>query len=265
MLLGFTEDEVKAKLNDIIEFSELGDFIYSPVKTYSSGMYSKLAFSITAILETDIMLIDEVLSVGDIQFKAKSYAKMKELINDTNRTVVIVSHSTGTLRELCDEVGVDAARYFFVSRANSAHLDFDFDLAKKESSENPVYYAQYAHARLSQVLNTASDIKLDIEGTNLKAPSEIALLKADLSSSKELVLDDYTESNKDTNLEVRKIVYDGMTLKELGEKLDRSMGSSLDGYGEYFASYALEKGVDPYLALGIVLLETGCKWGCSYY
>ena len=92
------------KLNDIIEFSELGDFIYSPVKTYSSGMYSKLAFSITAILETDIMLIDEVLSVGDIQFKAKSYAKMKELINDENRTVVIVSHSTETLRELCDEI-----------------------------------------------------------------------------------------------------------------------------------------------------------------
>ena len=93
--------------------------------------------------------------------------------------------------------------------------------------------------------------------------NEIALLKADLSSSKELVLDDYTESNKDTNLEVRKIVYDGMTLKELGEKLDRSMGSSIDGYGEFLASYCLEKGVDPYLALGIMLLETGCKWGCS--
>jgi len=104
MLLGFTEEQVREKLNDIIEFSELGDFIYSPVKTYSSGMYSKLAFSITAILETDIMLIDEVLSVGDIQFKAKSYAKMKELISDTNRTVVIVSHSTETLRELCDVI-----------------------------------------------------------------------------------------------------------------------------------------------------------------
>lgn len=104
MLLGFSEEQVKEKLDDIIEFSELGDFIYSPVKTYSSGMYSKLAFSITAILETDIMLIDEVLSVGDIQFKAKSYAKMKELIDDENRTVVIVSHSTATLRELCDEI-----------------------------------------------------------------------------------------------------------------------------------------------------------------
>lgn len=104
MLLGFSEEQVREKLDDIIEFSELGDFIYSPVKNYSSGMYSKLAFSITAILETDIMLIDEVLSVGDIQFKAKSYAKMKELISDTNRTVVIVSHSTETLRELCDEI-----------------------------------------------------------------------------------------------------------------------------------------------------------------
>ena len=91
---------------------------------------------------------------------------------------------------------------------------------------------------------------------------EIALLKADLSDSNAFVLDD-TLDEKNSNLEVRKIVYDGMTLKELGEKLDRSMGSSLDGYGEYFASYALEKGVDPYLALGIVLLETGCKWGCS--
>lgn len=104
MLLGFSEEEVRAKLKEIIDFSELGDFIYSPVKTYSSGMYSKLAFSITAILETDIMLIDEVLSVGDIQFKAKSYAKMKDLISDENRTVVIVSHSTETLRELCDVI-----------------------------------------------------------------------------------------------------------------------------------------------------------------
>lgn len=104
MLLGFTEEQIKEKLDEIVMFSELGDFIYKPVKTYSSGMYSKLAFSITAILETDIMLIDEVLSVGDIQFRAKSYNKMKELISDDTRTVIIVSHSNDTLRDLCDEV-----------------------------------------------------------------------------------------------------------------------------------------------------------------
>lgn len=104
MLLGFSEDEIKEKEKQIIDFADIGEFMYKPVKTYSSGMYSKLAFSITAILETDIMLIDEVLSVGDAQFKAKSYNKMKELISDDHRTVVIVSHSIPTLKELCDEV-----------------------------------------------------------------------------------------------------------------------------------------------------------------
>ena len=93
MLLGFSEQQVKAKMNDIIEFAELGKFIDMPVKTYSSGMFSKLAFSIT-----------EVLSVGDQKFKKKSYKKMKDLISDRKRTVVIVSHNISTLKELCDQV-----------------------------------------------------------------------------------------------------------------------------------------------------------------
>jgi len=104
MLLGFSEEEIAKKEKEIIDFADIGDFIKKPVKTYSSGMYSKLAFAITAILETDIMLIDEVLSVGDAKFKEKSYNKMKELISDTHRTVIIVSHSLGTIKELCDEV-----------------------------------------------------------------------------------------------------------------------------------------------------------------
>lgn len=104
MLLGFSEADVKAKEQEIIDFAELGDFIDKPVRTYSSGMYSKLAFSITAVLETDIMLIDEVLSVGDQKFKKKSYQKMKSLISNKDRTVVIVSHNIETLKELCDTV-----------------------------------------------------------------------------------------------------------------------------------------------------------------
>lgn len=104
MLLGFSEDEIKKKADEIIEFSELGDFIDMPVGTYSSGMHSKLAFSITAILETDIMLVDEVLSVGDERFKKKSYAKMKSLISNKDRTVVIVSHSLNSLEQLCTSV-----------------------------------------------------------------------------------------------------------------------------------------------------------------
>ena len=104
MLLGFKENEIKEKMQQIIDFAEIGDFIDRPVKTYSSGMHSKLAFAITAMLETDIMLVDEVLSVGDEQFRKKSLAKMKELITDKNRTVIIVSHSMETLNELCSKV-----------------------------------------------------------------------------------------------------------------------------------------------------------------
>ena len=104
LLLGFTKEQINEKIDEIIEFSELGSFIDRPVKAYSSGMYSKLAFSITAILETEIMLIDEVLSVGDAKFKKKSYEKMKSLITNDDRTVVIVSHSSETLRGLCDNI-----------------------------------------------------------------------------------------------------------------------------------------------------------------
>lgn len=104
MVLGFEEDYIRERMNDIIEFSELGEFIDRPVKTYSSGMYSKLAFAITAILETEIILIDEVLSVGDAKFKKKSFKKMKSLISGENRTVLIVSHSIDTLQKLCTRV-----------------------------------------------------------------------------------------------------------------------------------------------------------------
>ena len=104
MLLGYKESEVREKMQEIIDFAEIGEFIDRPVRTYSSGMYSKLAFSITAVLDTDIMLIDEVLSVGDEKFKKKSFNKMKQLISNRDRTVMIVSHNIQQLNDLCNTV-----------------------------------------------------------------------------------------------------------------------------------------------------------------
>lgn len=104
MLLGFSEQDMLDRTPEIIEFAEIGDFIDMPVRTYSSGMHSKLAFAITANLDTDIMLVDEVLSVGDERFKKKSLEKMKSLITDDNRTVIMVSHDMNTMTELCDRI-----------------------------------------------------------------------------------------------------------------------------------------------------------------
>ncbi|MGN1030818.1 MAG: ABC transporter ATP-binding protein [Butyricicoccaceae bacterium] len=104
MLLGFREKYIQERMDEIIEFSELGDFIDKPVRTYSSGMYSKLAFSIATTLESDILLIDEVLSVGDEHFKKKSAARTKKLIENKDRTVIIVSHNISTLKSMCTKV-----------------------------------------------------------------------------------------------------------------------------------------------------------------
>ena len=91
------------KYEEIVEFAELGDFMDMPMRTYSSGMYGRLAFSVAVNMEPDILLIDEALSVGDARFKRKSLNKMRELCGE-DRTVVLVSHALGTIRELADEV-----------------------------------------------------------------------------------------------------------------------------------------------------------------
>lgn len=100
--LGYSEDFIKRKYEEILEFSELGEYINYPVKNYSSGMRAKLGFSIATIVEPDILIIDEILSVGDIKFKKKSSDKIKSLIG-SGITVLLVSHSVGQIRNLCNK------------------------------------------------------------------------------------------------------------------------------------------------------------------
>lgn len=104
MLLRYPVEYIRAKMDEIIAFSELGHYIDRPVRSYSSGMYAKLSFAISAVLEMDIMLVDEVLSVGDERFQQKSFARMEELIRSEKRTGIIVSHDLDVLEPLCDRV-----------------------------------------------------------------------------------------------------------------------------------------------------------------
>ena len=100
---GLTKKEIDSKLDTIIKFSELEEFIDSPIRTYSSGMYMRLAFSVAINVEAEILLIDEILSVGDANFQAKCFRKMQEL-KDSGITIVIVSHDLHTMEKLCNKV-----------------------------------------------------------------------------------------------------------------------------------------------------------------
>lgn len=101
-ILGYTEDFLKSKYDEILEFSELEEFINFPVKNYSSGMLAKLGFSIATVVNPDILIIDEILSVGDVKFQKKSNDKIKSLMG-SGTTVLLVSHSIQQIRNLCDK------------------------------------------------------------------------------------------------------------------------------------------------------------------
>ena len=100
-IFGLTRKEIDERIQDIIDFSELGEFIDHPVRTYSSGMYMRLAFSVAINVDAEILLIDEILAVGDQHFQEKCYRKLKEL-KESDKTIVIVTHSLDVVKDLCD-------------------------------------------------------------------------------------------------------------------------------------------------------------------
>jgi lipopolysaccharide transport system ATP-binding protein len=102
-ILGMRRTEIAAKYDEIVEFSEVGKFIHTPVKRYSSGMFVRLAFAVAAHLDPEILLIDEVLAVGDAGFQKKCLGKMGEVASEFGRTVFFVSHNMGAVRSLCEE------------------------------------------------------------------------------------------------------------------------------------------------------------------
>ena len=144
-ILGMTKSEIDSKIEDIIEFSEVRDFIDTPVKRYSSGMYVKLAFSVAAHLDSEIMIMDEVLAVGDMAFQKKCLDKMKSAVVQSGKTVLYVSHNMNTIRQLCDRcVVLDKGRIIYEGDVETAisiymlnsiqALDVDIDLSKNRMS-----------------------------------------------------------------------------------------------------------------------------------
>lgn len=100
-MMGFSKEEIDQKLESIIEFADIGDFIYQPVKSYSSGMFARLAFAVSINVEPDILIVDEALSVGDVFFQAKCYKKLNDLKN-SGKTILFVTHDMGSVLKYCN-------------------------------------------------------------------------------------------------------------------------------------------------------------------
>ncbi len=143
-VLGMTREQIRERMDDIIAFSEVGEYIDTPVKRYSSGMYVKLAFSVAAHLQSDIMIMDEVLAVGDVSFQKKCLQRMKRAAREEDRAILYVSHNMNTIRELCDRcIVLNEGRIIFdgpTDQAIEKYLDTRFnDELKMEFNEDDVF------------------------------------------------------------------------------------------------------------------------------
>ncbi len=125
-MMGYTKKEMDAKLQEILEFADIGDFVYQPVKTYSSGMFVRLAFALAINVEPEILIVDEALSVGDVFFQAKCYRRMEE-IRKSGTTILMVTHDMGSIIKYCDKV-VLLNKGEFIAEGEPGHM---VDLYKK--------------------------------------------------------------------------------------------------------------------------------------
>ena len=135
---GLTRAELREKYDEIVEFAELEDFMDMPMRTYSSGMYGRLAFAVAVTMHPDILIIDEALSVGDARFRRKSFEKMRDLCRE-DRTILLVSHALGSIEKLCDEaIWMDKGRMRMWDEPHAVVEAYTEFLGVRDEEEDPV-------------------------------------------------------------------------------------------------------------------------------
>ena len=196
-ILGMTKQEIDAKMEQIIEFSEVRDFIDTPVKRYSSGMFVKLAFSVAAHLDSEIMIMDEVLAVGDMAFQKKCLEKMREAAKKDGRTVLYVSHNMNTIRQLCDRsIVLDKGKVVFEGDVDGA---IGLYLGTNSQFRNCYQFTKEQHSNqisddfLIQAINIYGNDQCQFElGDIIRFDLSIALMR-DYSEVRFRVVVDYSD------------------------------------------------------------------------
>lgn len=184
-ILGMSKAEIDAKMEDIIEFSEVRDFIDTPVKRYSSGMYVKLAFSVAAHLDSEIMIMDEVLAVGDMKFQQKCLGRMGDAAEKEGRTVLYVSHNMNTIRQLCTRcIVLDKGKIIFdgnVDDAIAVYMENSADLCAVNECDAPRNYVD-----IDENIHIDRVSFLDRESYPLFSADESIRVKIDFTAKKNI-------------------------------------------------------------------------------
>ena len=192
-ILGMTKQEIESKIEDIIDFSEVRQFIDTPVKRYSSGMFVKLAFSVAAHLDSEIMIMDEVLAVGDMAFQNKCLEKMNEVSKKEGRTILYVSHNMNTIRQLCERcIVLSHGQVVFNGDVEDA---INLYLGRKHDYENEIVVTD----EIREILVPNAPV---ITGINLNNPTGIL----EFGSKMRFLIDVENRSNKHWDILLRIIM-----------------------------------------------------------
>lgn len=171
-ILGMTKAEIDGKIDKIIEFSECGQFIDTPVKRYSSGMYVKLAFAVASHLDSEILIMDEVLAVGDMAFQKKCLDKMSQVSQDEGRTILYVSHNMNTIRRLCDRcIVMDHGKIIFNGDVEEA-IGLYLNNSDEYETQLPKFYDLSAVERVAEKFSVSAKI-LEFEFLEKETPEYI--------------------------------------------------------------------------------------------
>ena len=162
-IFGLSKAEIDERLQAIIDFSELGEFIDNPVRTYSSGMYMRLAFSVAINVDADVLLVDEILAVGDTNFQAKCFSKMQDIKN-AGTTIVIVSHSLGQIEQICDRsVWIHAGRVMEDGLPNNVHNDYmEFMLRQRRNNVSLAQMTEEVAREMEAKENTTNALRSEM-------------------------------------------------------------------------------------------------------
>ncbi len=177
-MMGFSREEMEKKLPEILEFADIGDFVYQPVKTYSSGMFVRLAFALAINVEPEILIVDEALSVGDVFFQSKCYAKMEE-IRKKGTTILMVTHDMGSIIKYCDKVVLLNKGKFLAEGSARDMVDLYKKILAGQFDETSMELSDFN----SGVVEDLANIKRSKEDTFMKTTNELMKAKMTINPS----------------------------------------------------------------------------------